>query len=253
MDRRANGAYPAGLTDLTIKIVHDNNPYTEGFSKPWGFSAFVTGPNKNIIFDTGPDGPLLLGNMQKLAIDPRSIDVVFLSHIHPDHTGGLLGLLKHNPNVSVCLPKSFPAEFKANLLQYGAKIAQVEGPSEICPNVYSTGPLGKLIKEQALIVRTNKGLVVLTGCAHPGILTIIAAVQDFLNEQIFLLLGGFHLEWASSRKIEKVISIFKQCQVKYIAPCHCSGDKARELFEKHFGSNFINTGTGKVITLSALE
>ncbi len=133
----------------------------------------------------------------------------------------------------------------------GAKIIEAEDSLQICENVYSTGWLGKWIKEQSLIIRTDKGLVVIIGCAHPGIVNIINTVKNLMKDDIFLVMG-FHLEWATKGRIEKTISTFKRLGVRYVGPCHCSGYKARSLFEKHFGSNYINLGTGKVITLADL-
>jgi len=66
-------------------------------------------------------------------------------------------------------------------------------------------------------------------------------------------MGGFHLEWTTKGKMEKIISTFKQMGVRYIAPAHCTGEKARSLFEEHFGKNYINIGVGKVITLQDLQ
>ena len=240
------------MQELTITVVYDNNPYKQGLETSWGFSALITGFEKTILFDSGRDRSLL-SNMEKLAIDPNKINIVVLSHIHPDHTGGLGSLLEKNPNVSVYLPKSFPTKFKDKVQAYGAKIIDVEQSLKICENVYSTGQLGRWIKEQSLIIRTDKGLIVITGCAHPGIVKIVTAAKDLVKDDVLLVMGGFHLEWASRGKIEKIISAFKQWHVRYVGPCHCSGDKARALFEKHFGNNYINVGAGKVITLADLQ
>jgi len=250
-----------GVNDLTIKVVFDNNPYMEGLGTAWGFSALITGTEKTILFDTGGDGSLLLSNMNKLAIEPNGIDVVVLSHIHGDHTGGLNSFLEKNPSVSVYLPESFPNKFKANVQKYGAQVVEVNQPLDICENVYSTGQLGILIKEQSLIIRTKAGLIIITGCAHPGIVKILTAAKDLMKsldpardrDDILLVMGGFHLEWATKTKIEKIISAFKQYGVRFVAPCHCTGEKGRYLFEKHFGENYINIGAGKVITLSDLQ
>jgi len=260
--------------EMCITVVYDNNPYKQELETAWGLSAFITGHEKTILFDTGGDGSLLLNNMEKLAIDPDSIDIVVLSHIHPDHTGGLGSLLEKNPNVTVYLPESFPKKFKDNVQDNGAKIVEVEQPMKICENVYSTGQLGKWIKEQSLVIQTDKGLILITGCAHPGIVNIVNPVRssrqrgtgaecltsngvniakDLVKDDILLVMGGFHLEWATKGKIEKIISAFKQWHVRYVGPCHCTGDKARALFEKHFGSNYINIGAGKVITLADLQ
>lgn len=238
---------------MTITVIHDNNPYKEGLETAWGFGCVITGAEKTILFDTGGDGSILLENMQKLAIDPNSIDTVVLSHIHPDHTSGLGSFLEKNSNVTVYLPKSFPKRFKDNVASCGAKIVEVEQSLKICENVYSTGQLGKLIREQSLIIRTEAGLVVIIGCAHPGIAKIVNTAKELLKDDILLVMGGFHLEWATKGKIEKIISTFRQLNVQYAGPCHGSGDKARRLFEKHFGKNYINIGAGKVITMQHLQ
>jgi 7,8-dihydropterin-6-yl-methyl-4-(beta-D-ribofuranosyl)aminobenzene 5'-phosphate synthase len=238
---------------VTIVVICDNNPYKEGLATAWGFSALVNGTEKTILFDTGGDGSLLLNNMEKLAINPESIDTVVLSHIHGDHTGGLDSFLEKNSKVTVYLPKSFPRRFKDNVQAYGAKMVEVEQALKICEGVYSTGQLGRWIKEQSLIIQTEAGLIIITGCAHPGIVDMVSAAKDFLKDDILLVMGGFHLEWASRGKIEKVISSFKQLQVRYVAACHCSGHKAAHLFERHFGKNYLNIGAGKIITLADLQ
>jgi len=257
-----------------ITVVYDNNPYKEGLETAWGFSCLISGAEKTILFDTGGDGSILLNNMEKLAIDLNGIDIGVLSHIHGDHTGGLDGFLEKNPNVTVYLPKSFPKRFKDNVQDNGAKIVEVGQPLRICENVHSTGQLGKWIKEQSLIIRTEKGLIIITGCAHPGIVSVVNPVRssrrrgtdsecltsngvntakDLLKDDILLVMGGFHLEWASRGSIEKIISAFKQWHVRYVGPCHCSGDKARALFEKHFGKSYVNIGAGRVITMGDLK
>ncbi len=239
--------------DLTVTVVYDNNPYKEGLETAWGFSCLITGSEKTILFDTGADGSSLLGNMEKLAIEPDSIDTVVLSHIHGDHTGGLHSFLEKNREVTVYLPKSFPKRFKDNAASCGAKIVEVEQSLKVCENVYSTGLLGGWIKEQSLIIRTNKGLIIITACAHPGIVKIINTAKDLLKDDTLLVMGGFHLEWASKAKTEKIISAFRQLGLRYVGPCHGSGDKAKSLFEKHFGKNYINIGAGKVITIGDLR
>jgi 7,8-dihydropterin-6-yl-methyl-4-(beta-D-ribofuranosyl)aminobenzene 5'-phosphate synthase len=242
-----------GVNDLTITVVCDNYPYKEGLETAWGFACLITGAEKTILFDTGGDGSMLLNNMEKLVIDPNSINTIVLSHIHGDHTGGLKSFLEKNSGVTVYLPKSFPIKFKDEAKGYGAKTVEVEQPLEICENVYSTGQLGKLIKEQSLIVRTNKGLVLITGCAHPGIVKIVNTAKGLLKDNILSVMGGFHLEWATKGKLEKIISAFKKLGVRYAGPCHCTGDKARALFEKHFGKSYIDIGAGKVITTADLK
>lgn len=100
------------MRHVSIAIIYDNNPYKKGLETAWGFSCFVKGTAKTILFDTGGDGSLLLRNMKSLGIDPKEIDLVFLSHIHKDHVGGLWHVIKRNPKVIVYIPKSFPDSFK---------------------------------------------------------------------------------------------------------------------------------------------
>lgn len=249
MNEKKHNISKAGVKDLTITVTYDNNPYKQGLETDWGFSAYITGTEKTILFDTGGGRPLL-DNMEKLDIEPNSIDIVILSHIHGDHTGGLGSFLEKNTNVTIYLPESFPRKFKDSARNSGAKIVEVNEPMKICENVHSTGQLGKLIKEQSLIIQTNKDLIVITGCAHPGIVKIVHKAKNLLKDDIFLVMGGFHLEWATKGRIEKIISNFKQLGVRYVGPCHCSGQKARSLFEKHFGKNYIDIGVGKVISIN---
>ncbi|MCU0914096.1 MAG: MBL fold metallo-hydrolase [Planctomycetes bacterium] len=248
--RSSNGV--PSLNALTLQVVHDNHPYAEALKTAWGFSAFVTGPAKTILFDTGSDGTLLLENMAKLQLDPARIELVVLSHVHGDHTGGLTGLLQANPRVQVFLPASLPARFKDVVRGYGATVVEIDGPREIDANVYTTGSLGRRIQEQALILRTRAGLVVLTGCAHPGIGGIVTKVRQLHAEDILLVAGGFHLEWATRRRVRAILGVFRSHQVRFVAPTHCSGEKTQEWFRQEYGPDYIDAGVGKTIRLADL-
>ena len=240
------------LDDLVLTVVHDNYPCVHSLKTAWGFSALVTGPEKTILFDTGSNGTLLLENMARLQIDPGKIEVVVLSHVHKDHTGGLTGLLQANSCVQVYLPASFPARFKEVVRGYGATVIEIGGPQEICKDVYTTGVLGRRIKEQALVIRTQRGLVVLAGCAHPGIVQILKSVRRLHEEDVLLVMGGFHLEWVTKWKVETIIAAFRSHGVRYVAPTHCSSDKARQLFQESYGPGCLDMGVGKTIALADL-
>jgi 7,8-dihydropterin-6-yl-methyl-4-(beta-D-ribofuranosyl)aminobenzene 5'-phosphate synthase len=237
---------------MHITVVYDNHAYRQDLETGWGFSAYIKRGTNSILFDTGPGGSLL-GNMEKLEIEPRCIDTVVLSHIHPDHTGGLESFLGKNPDVTVYLPESFPTVFKEGVKAQGAKIVEVGQAMEICDSVWSTGQVGKWIQEQSLIIRTVAGMIVMVGCSHPGIVNILAKARGLINDDIILVIGGFHLEWSGKDKIQKVITFFKKSGVQYVGLCHGSGSRARGLFEEHFGRNYINIGAGKKITLADLQ
>lgn len=246
-------ASTTAVRNLSITVSYDNNPYKERLTTAWGFSCVIRGTEKTILFDTGGDGSILLTNMEELGINPKEIDLVVLSHIHGDHVGGLPSFLEKNPEVVVYLPKSFPKGFKNGVKEYGAKIVEVQGALKICEGVYSTGELGTWIKEQSLIIHTEKGLIVITGCAHPGIVKIVNKVKDLVKDDVLLVMGGFHLGGESKVEIENIVSSFRKLGVNYVGPCHCSGDAARQLFKKEYGENFINVGVGRAITMSDLK
>lgn len=236
--------------DLNLTLLYDNNPYNEELETRWGFSCLVEGLEKTILFDVGGEGSVLLKNMKRLEIAPEIIDIIVLSHIHYDHIGGLFNFLEENCEVCVYLPRSFPRSIKDNVKEAGAELVEVHSSIEICENAYSTGELGRWIKEQSLIIKTSKGLIVITGCAHPGIVKIVEKAKEALKTNVYLVLGGFHLSGMTGLKIKGKVNGMKKEEVKKVAPCHCSGDLARELFEKAYGKDFICAGVWKKIKVT---
>jgi 7,8-dihydropterin-6-yl-methyl-4-(beta-D-ribofuranosyl)aminobenzene 5'-phosphate synthase len=234
---------------LTIAITYDNNPYDDRLRTAWGFSCLLRLPERVILFDTGGDSSILLDNMEHLQIDPKEIDIVVLSHIHGDHVGGLGGILNQNSDVTVYLPASFPQSLKDEIKLYGAEVQEVDEPRELFDGVYTTGELNGGIKEQSLIVKTDEGLVVITGCAHPGVVNIVRKAKEVAGDKVYLVLGGFHLGGASASKIESIIDSFEQLGVERVGPCHCSGDTARRLFRDHYGEGYVESGVGRRLTL----
>lgn len=234
---------------LELTVVYDNHSLDPGLKSDWGFSCFVEGPEKSILFDTGADGRILLSNLEKLGIPPDRIDVVLLSHAHRDHTGGLNDLLARNPKIDVWLPHFFPVEFKEGILKKGAGVVNVEGSREICPGAHTSGVIEGWIKEQSLVLDTDKGLVLMTGCAHPRIVHIIARVRETFRKDIFMVLGGFHLAGFEKKEIREIIRTFRNSGIATVGPAHCSGDEARALFSEEYGDDYLLMGVGKKIRL----
>jgi 7,8-dihydropterin-6-yl-methyl-4-(beta-D-ribofuranosyl)aminobenzene 5'-phosphate synthase len=234
---------------ITVIIVYDNNHYDNRLTTAWGFSCVVKSPQKTILFDTGGDGTILLYNMAKLRIDPKEIDAVVLSHIHSDHVGGLASFLERNSNVTVYMPVSFPQSLKDKVINTGAKLEEVDKARELFDDTFTTGELNSGIKEQSLVLKTPNGLVIITGCAHPGIVNIAKKAKEVTGERIFLMIGGFHLSGASQSQVEYIVESLLQLGVERVAPCHCSGDQARKIFKDSFGDDYIDCGAGKVIAI----
>lgn len=221
------------IKEVSLTTVYDNYQAEPSLETGWGFSCLIEIDDQKILFDTGADSPTLLANMEKLSIQPTEIKTVVISHNHADHTGGLEGFLEANGRqTEVYRPTAFSQ------------------PTEIADQVYSTGPLGDSLKEQSLAVKSPKGLVIVTGCSHPGIIKIIEFVREQFSEQtIYLVLGGFHLFAASEVELEGIINDFRRLSVQKAAPCHCSGDRCRELFEQEYQADFIANGVGKIIEI----
>ncbi len=228
-------------TSVTLTLLYDNHPFDVQLKTAWGFACLVETGEATVLFDTGGDGPTLMANMAALGIDPRRIDAVVVSHIHGDHTGGLDALLDANNGLDVYLPHSFPPEFKTQLVGR-SRVVEVREPIAVADHVRTTGEMGAAIIEQSLVVETDKGLVVLTGCAHPGVVEIVRRAEVY--GEVYLVMGGFHLKDKSAGEIGAVITELKRLGVQKIAPCHCTGEQAIRLFEAAFGPDFIRAGAG---------
>jgi 7,8-dihydropterin-6-yl-methyl-4-(beta-D-ribofuranosyl)aminobenzene 5'-phosphate synthase len=240
---------PMKVTEaLTITIVYDNNAYDERLQSAWGFSALVAYHDHRLLFDTGGEGPLLMNNIRILGIDPSQIESIVLSHAHGDHTGGLSALLESGARPIVYLLPSFPAAFK-NQLAKTTEVIDVTPGLLIVDGMFTTGELGRSIPEQALVIQTDRGLVIITGCAHPGIVDIVKQAQTKFNGSVHLVIGGFHLGSKSNAQIAAILRDFRRLGVERVAPCHCTGDNAIAMFAKEYGEDFIQAGAGKVITV----
>jgi len=236
----------------SIAVVYDNYGTRPGLTTGWGFGCVIRTPEKEILFDTGGDSSVLLSNMKMLNINPQSIEIVVISHIHADHLGGLGGFLQKNSRVSVYVPASFPESIKEEIRLFGAECRSVEKAIPIVRNVFSTGEMGTSIKEQSILLDTPKGVIVMTGCAHPGIVNIIKKAKKIRpGKQIYLVMGGFHLGGVSDSKLRSIIKEFRNLGVKKVGPCHCSGDRCRELFAEEYAGDYVDMGVGRVMAFES--
>jgi 7,8-dihydropterin-6-yl-methyl-4-(beta-D-ribofuranosyl)aminobenzene 5'-phosphate synthase len=232
---------------MTLTIVYDNNAHHAQLRTEWGFSCLVETGQNTVLFDTGGDGTILLDNMAKLDIDPQMIEAVVLSHAHGDHTGGLQALLDTGIKPTVYVLDSFSLSFK-NEVRAQTKLVEVKAPLEIAPGIHTTGRVGMRIPEQALVVETTDGPIVLTGCAHPGVVEMVRRARQVVDRDPALVMGGFHLGQASTSQVETIVDELRQLGVQQVAPCHCTGDQARRLFADAFDTDCILAGVGQIVT-----
>ena len=230
---------------MKITIVYDNKiaENIAGLKGGWGFSCFIQTKEKNILFDTGWDGDILVSNMQLLGLNPKDIDLVVISHSHWDHCGGLARLLNLSPNLKIYIPQSFSKHLKEEIKKR-SDAYEINKSREICSKIYATGEIeGSIItdktkisiKEQSLIISTIKGLVVITGCAHSGINKILNSANKL--GEIYALLGGFHD--FDEYNLLKNISL--------IIPTHCTKNKKKIL--ALFPKNCIEGGVNCQLTI----
>jgi 7,8-dihydropterin-6-yl-methyl-4-(beta-D-ribofuranosyl)aminobenzene 5'-phosphate synthase len=242
----ARAAAPAAPT-LKFTVLYDNYVFKEGTKADWGFSCLIEGAEKTILFDTGTKPGILSYNVAALGVDLKQVDLVVLSHAHEDHTGGLPAVLGVKPGVEVLFPVSFGTAFAGKVAKAGAKPRPVDGPVEICPDVWLTGEMGTAIREMSLVLDTPRGLVVATGCAHPGIVGIIKRAKEIRNRPIHLVLGGFHLMNASADFLRDVLASFDELGVERCGATHCTGDRQIAQIKAHFGARYVPLGTGRVV------
>jgi 7,8-dihydropterin-6-yl-methyl-4-(beta-D-ribofuranosyl)aminobenzene 5'-phosphate synthase len=213
---------------MKITVIYDNEAHTAGLKSDWGFSCLIEKEGMpTILFDTGANGSILLSNMEKLRLDPRSIGSVVISHAHWDHRGGLSWILETNKKARIYLPESCPQP-------KGAKdVIAVTQPLEIMSGVFSTGELMGI--EQSLAVRTEKGLTVIAGCSHPGVEHILQSASQF--GAVYALVGGLH--GFSRFDTIKDLSL--------ICPCHCTHYKSE--IKSLYPEKYVGGGAGKILIL----
>jgi 7,8-dihydropterin-6-yl-methyl-4-(beta-D-ribofuranosyl)aminobenzene 5'-phosphate synthase len=250
---------PPGAGRPRLTVLYDNTAARDGVRADWGFACLIEGPEKTILFDTGTKADVLLGNMKILGLDLAKVDAVVISHLHGDHVGGLLPVLEKRPGLTVYAPAAISevTEFAfaesripslARLTRAGAKVVPVDKPLEICPGFRLTGQIvgANKIAEIALLLETKAGGILITGCAHPGILRMIRGAAA-LGRPFQAVVGGFHLLQTRTAEVRTIIADMKEAGIVRCGATHCTGDAAIGLFREAYGADFIPMGVGRVI------
>ena len=240
-----------------------------------------------VMMDTGPTPEALLHNVDAMNINLQNVDIIALSHGHYDHTGGLIEALKQikkrvpiiaHPTVFSPKLKIMPhlkfigAPFNASEVESVGGIALLAAdPVKIADGITTTGEVprrtafekvrdfwtvqngrfleDKMLDDQSLIIDVeNKGLVVVSGCAHAGIINTIKYAQKITeNNKVYAVLGGFHLGNAENEIIQATVDELEKLDPKFVGPCHCTGKKATKKFAETFGDRCRPLHTGDII------
>ncbi|MDD4957523.1 MAG: MBL fold metallo-hydrolase [Candidatus Omnitrophica bacterium] len=236
---------------MYVKVLCDEKA-KRGLQPSRGFACLL---NNRVLFDTAEDPSMLLDNMKHMMVDPARLDAVVVSHEHWDHTGGLWEILRMNPGIKVYACPSFSNIFKECVNELGRELIMSEGSVQVAENVFTTGEMMGEYKEepmpeQALVVKGDSGVSIITGCAHPGILRIVEKVKkDFDTDEIYLVFGGFHIGKMDREDITRLAGRFKELKVQKVGPSHCSGMKARMIFRGKYLSGYVGVKAGHIIHL----
>lgn len=236
--------------ELRLTIVYDSLAGDPQLRTDFGFAALVEYGSHTLLFDTGGSGDVLVDNLRQLNVDPKSIEAVIISHEHADHTGGLQELLDTGARPAVYAPATFSKPFKQQVSNQ-TKLVEVTDAVEVVPGVHTTRPIGSSPVEQALVVETRDGSVVITGCAHPGVTEMVHQAQAVVPGKVAYLIGGFHLSNIEMGALSPTISAVHQLGIEKVLPAHCTGYNATALFRKEYGENFVEPGVGRTIDIPA--
>lgn len=237
---------------MQLKIIYDNTTQSEEILAGWGFSCLIDG---RILFDTGEEPRSIFHNLAQLNAEIAQIEAMVISHDHWDHTGGLWALLEQRPGLPVYACPGFSTEFKEKVRQLGGRLIENDGYTWLDQQIAVTGEIpgeynGAPMPEQALVIQQPTGLVVITGCSHPGIINMLEQVQrDLPDSKISMVLGGFHLKDAEVPAIEAIVTAMEKMGVQQVGPTHCTGERAQQIFQAHFENKYISIYTGLILKL----
>jgi 7,8-dihydropterin-6-yl-methyl-4-(beta-D-ribofuranosyl)aminobenzene 5'-phosphate synthase len=136
------------------------------------------------------------------------------------------------------------------MIDFGLIPVLVKEPAKICENLYTSGEFSYEIPEQALVLNTRNGLVVMTGCSHPGIVEMLKEIKSAFNKNIYMVFGGFHLLDKSEKEMDAIISEMKAIGVVKCGATHCTGDKQIQMIKDSFGEGYFELGVWKAIVIN---
>jgi 7,8-dihydropterin-6-yl-methyl-4-(beta-D-ribofuranosyl)aminobenzene 5'-phosphate synthase len=278
----------AGITVLIEDSKSPAKPHLKSKHGLSFFIKAKIGDDKvTVLMDTGTSPEALLHNVDAMGVNLGDVDVIALSHGHYDHTGGLLEALKRmkkrvpvighptvfDPKLSL-MPhlRLIGTPFKASEVEaVGGVPVFASDPVKIADGITTTGEVPRItafesvrgfwtvhngrfvddvmLDDQSLVIDVEgKGLVVVAGCAHAGIINTIKYAQKITgNSRVYAVLGGFHLISADDKRIQATVNELEKLDLEFVGPCHCTGKKAVKKFAEAFGDRCQPLHTGDII------
>ncbi len=239
----------------TATVLVENTTTRPDLYPEHGFSLWIDTGESKVLFDTGASG-VVCENAKKLGIDLSQADAIVLSHGHYDHTGGLADVAALAEKAVVY---AHPA---ARVNPAGREIVLSRTPETVVPGIRTTGEVERLTDfetarqqpvpfpdDQGIYFEVEQGIVVVVGCAHAGVVNTLRHVSQLAEtDRIYAVLGGMHLASATRSRLKKTVKAFRDLSLQRIGPCHCTGEKVINMFEREFPQEFFPCRTGTVIT-----
>jgi len=239
------------LNDKNMKLtmIYNNISGSSDLISKWGLSMWIDYGDKAILFDTGGEEEVILNNIRQTGLDYNKLTAIIISHNHWDHINGLPAILE---KTDYRLPVYVPLEDSKSIREKHpkAEIKGVDNFMKINTNTWITGQLkgdfrNGYIYEQSVLISSNGNLFIITGCSHPGIVKIVKKAREIKPEgSIKLVAGGFHLLSHSKAEVKNISDELKTMGVQNIAPSHCTGEDAINVFRQEWGDSYVNLNLG---------
>lgn len=231
-------------TTGSLTVLFDNYLYESDCRTEWGYSCLVETPEMTILFDTGGEPAVLAHNIETLNVDVQDIDCIVLSHEHWDHIGGLEVILGQKQNIPVYVPGDFPYQVMGSIRSMGGECVELENATKITESIAVTDTLDGPPVEHSLIIKTSEGIIMVTGCSHPGVQKLARNAYELTEDTIQLVIGGYHLGSATNYMLDRVCDDLDEIGVERVSATHCTGDDSIQYFRDRYGENFIESGAG---------